>query len=384
MLRRLRGMFAFAIWDRNRRRLLLGARPLRPEAALLHRSRRAASPSPRRSRPSWPTTRAWRSCRRARSISTSPFDSCSRPRRSSPRIRALPPAHYMVWEDGRARIERYWQLDLRAQVDVTARRSCWSGSTHSSAETVTAHLLSDVPVGAFLSGGLDSTLVASYAARVLGSELRTFSMGIPYRDLNELPAARGRRGSLRDPALRGGSHADGGARPAATGRRARRAGGPALHVPAAPGEDDRARGEGGAGRRRRRRAVRRLRPLLGRPVARRSTGRCPRWCAIWSPARCSVDCRTSSPSRASPTSSAGWTRWPGRPGASATRRACSSSGSTRPHRSELYTPEFRRRLAEQPAGRLHPRPLRERAGRGAGGPDDVRGRRPRDCRASRS
>ena len=51
------------------------------------------------------------------------------------------------------------------------------------------HLTSDVPVGAFLSGGLDSTLVASYAARMLGSELRTFSMGIPYRDLNELPAA---------------------------------------------------------------------------------------------------------------------------------------------------------------------------------------------------
>jgi asparagine synthase (glutamine-hydrolysing) len=44
-------------------------------------------------------------------------------------------------------------------------------------------------VGAFLSGGLDSTLIASYAARTLGSELRTFSMGIPYRDLNELPYA---------------------------------------------------------------------------------------------------------------------------------------------------------------------------------------------------
>ena len=44
-------------------------------------------------------------------------------------------------------------------------------------------------MGAFLSGGLDSTLIAAYAVRVLGPELRTFSMGIPYRDLNELPAA---------------------------------------------------------------------------------------------------------------------------------------------------------------------------------------------------
>ena len=44
-------------------------------------------------------------------------------------------------------------------------------------------------MGAFLSGGLDSTLIAAHAAKVLGPELRTFSMGIPYRDLNELPAA---------------------------------------------------------------------------------------------------------------------------------------------------------------------------------------------------
>ena len=51
------------------------------------------------------------------------------------------------------------------------------------------HLVSDVPVGAFLSGGLDSTLVAALAAQTVGSELRTFSMGIPYGTLNELPAA---------------------------------------------------------------------------------------------------------------------------------------------------------------------------------------------------
>ena len=73
-----------------------------------------------------------------------------------------------MWEDGRARIERYWDLsygpkwtygeaELLERIDALL------------AETVRLHLTSDVPVGAFLSGGLDSTLIASYAAQALGS-----------------------------------------------------------------------------------------------------------------------------------------------------------------------------------------------------------------------
>jgi asparagine synthase (glutamine-hydrolysing) len=187
MLPRLRGMFAFAIWDRGRRRLLLGRdhfgqKPLfytvagdRLTFASEVKALLADDPS-------------------LAELSPGALDQyltlrfVQPPETFFPRISALPPAHYMVWEDGKARVERYWQLaygpkwtegeaDLLERIDALL------------AETVTAHLLSDVPVGAFLSGGLDSTLVASYAARKLGPELRTFSMGIPYRDLNELPAA---------------------------------------------------------------------------------------------------------------------------------------------------------------------------------------------------
>ncbi|MGH7579994.1 MAG: asparagine synthase (glutamine-hydrolyzing) [Gemmatimonadales bacterium] len=187
MLPRLRGMFAFAVWDRTRRRLLLGRdhfgqKPLfytvadggltfaSEVKALLADDPSLAELSPG-ALDQYLTLRF-----------------VQPPETFFPRVRALPPAHYMVWEDGTARVERYWQLaygpkwaegeaELLERIDGLL------------AETVTAHLLSDVPVGAFLSGGLDSTLVASYAARTLGPELRTFSMGIPYRDLNELPAA---------------------------------------------------------------------------------------------------------------------------------------------------------------------------------------------------
>lgn len=187
MLRHLRGMFAFALWDRSRRRLLLGRdhfgqKPLfytitdgsltfaSEVKALLADDASLAELSPY-ALDQYLTLRF-----------------VQPPQTFFPRIRALPPAHYMVWEGGTKRVERYWQLaygpkwsegedELLERVDALL------------AESVTAHLLSDVPVGAFLSGGLDSTLVAAYAARTLGSELRTFSMGIPYRDLNELPAA---------------------------------------------------------------------------------------------------------------------------------------------------------------------------------------------------
>jgi asparagine synthase (glutamine-hydrolysing) len=187
MLRHLRGMFAFALWDRSRRRLLLGRdhfgqKPLfytiadgRLTFASEVKALLADDPS-------------------LAELSPYALDQyltlrfVQPPQTFFPRIRALPPAHYMVWEGGTKRVERYWQLaygpkwtegedELLERIDALL------------AESVTAHLLSDVPVGAFLSGGLDSTLVAAYAARTLGSELRTFSMGIPYRDLNELPAA---------------------------------------------------------------------------------------------------------------------------------------------------------------------------------------------------
>ena len=187
MVAKLRGMFAFAIWDRRRRRLLLardhfGQKPLfyteegtRLTFASEIKALLADDPS-------------------LAELSPFALDQyltlrfVQAPDTFFARIRALPPAHYLVRENGRTRVERYWQLDYRDKWDMSesALLERIDGLLD---ETVAMHLMSDVPVGAFLSGGLDSTLVASYAARRLGRELRTFSMGIAYRDLNELPAA---------------------------------------------------------------------------------------------------------------------------------------------------------------------------------------------------
>ena len=187
MVARLRGMFAFAIWDRTRRRLLVardhfGQKPLfytegggQLTFASEIKALLADDPS-------------------LAELSPFALDQYLTMRFVHPpetffsRIRALPPAHYMVWENGRSRVERYWSLNYGPKWTYSEGETL-DRIDELLAETVKLHLLSDVPVGAFLSGGLDSTLIASYAARTLGSELRTFSMGIPYRDLNELPAA---------------------------------------------------------------------------------------------------------------------------------------------------------------------------------------------------
>ncbi|MFL5403713.1 MAG: asparagine synthase (glutamine-hydrolyzing) [Gemmatimonadales bacterium] len=187
LVARLRGMFAFALWDRTRRRLLLardhfGQKPLfYTEAA-----GRLTFASEIKALLADDASLAELSPRALDQYLTMRF--VHPPETFFARVRQLPPAHFMVWENGRARVERYWDLTYGPK---------WTYSEAETLEridalleeTVKLHLLSDVPVGAFLSGGLDSTLIASYAARTLGSELRTFSMGIPYRDLNELPYA---------------------------------------------------------------------------------------------------------------------------------------------------------------------------------------------------
>ena len=187
MVARLRGMFAFAIWDRSRRRLLLardhfGQKPL----FYTERAGQLTFASEIKALLADDPSLAELSPRALDQYLTMRF--VHAPETFFSRVRALPPAHYMVWEQGKARIQRYWDLNYGPKWTYSESETL-ERIDELLAETVKLHLLSDVPVGAFLSGGLDSTLIASYAAKTLGPELRTFSMGIPYRDLNELPYA---------------------------------------------------------------------------------------------------------------------------------------------------------------------------------------------------
>jgi len=93
--------------------------------------------------------------------------------------KVLPPAHRLVAEHGRIRIERFWSLDPQRRADVAGRpyEELVELVGEAVAESVRLQLVSDVPLGAFLSGGTDSSLIVALMAQTSGSEVKTFSVG---------------------------------------------------------------------------------------------------------------------------------------------------------------------------------------------------------------
>jgi asparagine synthase (glutamine-hydrolysing) len=104
-------------------------------------------------------------------------------------VRKLPPGHLLTWHDGGLSIEQYWQLpideDYRGSEDdaVADLRDVL-------ADAVKSHLVSDVPLGAFLSGGIDSSTVVGLMAQASGSRVNTFSIGFDVPEFDELEHAR--------------------------------------------------------------------------------------------------------------------------------------------------------------------------------------------------
>ncbi|MBM4300089.1 MAG: asparagine synthase (glutamine-hydrolyzing) [Deltaproteobacteria bacterium] len=107
-------------------------------------------------------------------------------------INKLEPGHALVWQDGRAAIRSYWDL---AQIDPRdANRLKWEdikSALHSLLlETVRSHLISDVPLGVFLSGGLDSSTVVAMMRQVHHGAIKTFSIGFNEPSYDERSYAR--------------------------------------------------------------------------------------------------------------------------------------------------------------------------------------------------
>jgi asparagine synthase (glutamine-hydrolysing) len=104
-------------------------------------------------------------------------------------IRKLPPGHLLTWQGGRSRIERYWRLPAE---------EAFRGSEAEAAaelrevliDAVRSHMISDVPIGAFLSGGVDSSLVVGLMAEASGSRVKTFSIGFNEPAYDEVEHAR--------------------------------------------------------------------------------------------------------------------------------------------------------------------------------------------------
>jgi asparagine synthase (glutamine-hydrolysing) len=104
-------------------------------------------------------------------------------------IYKLEPGHYMVIQNGNVSKQKYWDLDYSSKLDLT--ESQWQGQIEAKlTESVKMRLISDVPLGAHLSGGIDSSVVVALMAKVMNKPVKTFSIGFAESDYNELPYAR--------------------------------------------------------------------------------------------------------------------------------------------------------------------------------------------------
>jgi asparagine synthase (glutamine-hydrolysing) len=113
----------------------------------------------------------------------------SPPRTIFKHIQKLPPAHTLVFQNGQISLRRYWQLSFREKLTIS-ESEILEALREQIKRTVDSHLLSDVPVGAFLSGGLDSSMIVAVLARDLGLNPQTFSIGVEESDFDETPYAR--------------------------------------------------------------------------------------------------------------------------------------------------------------------------------------------------
>src|SRR5436189_34215 len=104
-------------------------------------------------------------------------------------IRKLEPGHWLLWRDGEIKTERYWQLDFSNKIDISEQEA-GQRVVELLREAVRVRLMSEVPLGAFLSGGIDSSAIVALMAQESSEPVKTFSIGFEEQDFSELHHAR--------------------------------------------------------------------------------------------------------------------------------------------------------------------------------------------------
>jgi len=190
-LNHFRGMFAFAIWDSNLQRLFmardrLGKKPL----VYFSQNGRFSFASEIKALLQIPGFE--------RRVNTSAlhhyltYQYVPSPETIIEGIEKLPPAHYLLYDRyGNMRIERYWKLHFSSsKKTLTDLQELGYRLRTELEESVKLRLISDVPLGAFLSGGMDSSLIVGMMAKLSGKPIKTFSIGFEEREFDELSYAR--------------------------------------------------------------------------------------------------------------------------------------------------------------------------------------------------
>lgn len=187
-IQHLRGMFAFAIWDQPRQRLFLardrvGKKPLvyavTDNSLLFASELRALLQDPRVKRE--PNVEAIHHYLTYQYVPS--------PLTAFTGIYKLPPGHFLICERGAIRVERYWDLDYTPDWNLSEQE--WIEQIRALLrESTRIRLISDVPLGAFLSGGIDSSAVVAMMSEFSAQPVKTFSIGFEEEAYDETRYAR--------------------------------------------------------------------------------------------------------------------------------------------------------------------------------------------------
>jgi asparagine synthase (glutamine-hydrolysing) len=187
---RLWGMFALAVWD-SRRRLLLLARDRLGKKPLVYYVDQTngglAFASEMESLLAHPDV--------PRDIDPRAIDDyltylyVPAPATAYRHIRKLPAGHRLVWQDGNVRVQPYWQVRFGQKLALSEQEAVEQFGALLR-DAVRRRLMADVPLGAFLSGGMDSSTVVAEMAELSTTPVKTFSIGFGERDFDELRFAR--------------------------------------------------------------------------------------------------------------------------------------------------------------------------------------------------
>ena len=185
----LRGMFGFALYDTVRKRLLLardriGIKPL----YYTRQNGRLVFGSEIKSILQDPGVE--RQVNHQALYDYLGFEFVPSPTTMFAGISKLPAGHLLVWENGQASVRRYWDLSFRPAAPMPSFEEAVEQLREHLDTAVKSHLVSDVPLGVFLSGGLDSSCLVALMRRHISGPLKTFTIGYEDKTFSELDYAQ--------------------------------------------------------------------------------------------------------------------------------------------------------------------------------------------------
>lgn len=187
-LQRLRGMFAIALWDEKNKMLFIsrdrcGKKPLNYYLAggtLIFCSELSALTS----HPEVQTEMDNDALELYLQLGYIPA-----PWTIFKKVKKLPPAHYAIFNENGLIIKRYWTLDYRDKMRISESDAI-DGLEEKLMDAIKLRMISDVPIGALLSGGVDSSIVVALMSKIKGTPVNTYSIGFTEDSFNELPFAK--------------------------------------------------------------------------------------------------------------------------------------------------------------------------------------------------